>query len=1247
MINITDYKRTGIFIEENVTPIAAQNAPLAPNVHFVPGFSRKSTVFNRPVLIKSTSDRKAYFGDIDRQLEKKGSFFHRTIDVALQTAPVYAMNLLKTNSLDVLDYASISLAAQYDNKPVLTEQYDSFFNKAGFWQRDTEAFIYFAKDTMTDTNKRKIHFTNVSDKKITFFMFKSTDPALEITAGDWYANKGEDIPTWIDSKSLMSDFLVRVIVVSGDFSNYAQLSVDQTFSKYFTSSGLRKEKVNDFLRDRLVTSLGDYTGSVIPYFTDMNGRNLFIESLINIETDKTGLFCAMDIDTIDTDYSTGVIDLIGETLVGRDKSRINYMSYYDTIEETDEYEQYNDDNRLGKQIVYNSNYTLTNSLTGVSMSTVDVYLIDLGRILFDNVQYNITTSLPSNIAFSNVDPLPSGSDTLYRTDVFYVTPNGVLEHLIGPETLKVGAAPTFSDFETNRPSNYPDGSYVLFYANIYFDSSGDKYVSFYETTSDGTSTISSFNYIDVTDLIGAVLGSAIQKIETSSEVEYIFEYSTNKSDYREYFIGLLYNITNNNVSNQYAYLELTSVGNPTLKKYISDCTVVLTSTPGYKAIKMVFDSNIPSGYTVNNIYYTDKMTKQLSTAFIGYSTINDGNHAVIGRESELYLDYVNGMINTGDYFYENFGLRTVKFSHITTGANIGKYVVFNSDPNINNNTTVIIPEYSDDKIKLIFKYDDPMSSVGTDLSLTPGQVAYSVNENIPVISTPFTSLILNEAAKVYLKMFKIGKDVTIDFYSDSTLTTPYGNLSLYTIAAPILVYSGESNYTQSLDIVNHPSYTITDTKFLIDMTRFNEVKVGDYVMAYYDPTELEVGEEPKRFARILKKTAWSGNVANNVQYAEITVDRKFAMVDGLSQTLRYTTIENYIDTYKAIVLNGFKVQPTSIPDGTETRQKEILSVIGKDSPLFNAIVNKQKFNFRYLIDSFGLGLTEFSKQELADVVGKRKNAIAFINAPSAKMFKNSTNPYFINDDGTLNMEYVKKGGDEERNPSFLYSFAQGSGKTDGRDCSAYVFPYVTINDLGRPLSFPPAAYAANTYMRKNGSVISGKYNFTVAAGVNDGLILGIANTEMDFTEFDYEQADAMGLNLISYNSNYGFYLETEYTAMRTPKTPLSNLHVRELLIDMENEMYSMLFKYQYQFNLPEVRARIKREADDICQKYYDRGGITYYENVIDESNNTADLIDNQFGLLETTIVPVSAMAKIVNIFNVTTNGALAGSTGFQ
>ena len=205
------------------------------------------------------------------------------------------------------------------------------------------------------------------------------------------------------------------------------------------------------------------------------------------------------------------------------------------------------------------------------------------------------------------------------------------------------------------------------------------------------------------------------------------------------------------------------------------------------------------------------------------------------------------------------------------------------------------------------------------------------------------------------------------------------------------------------------------------MDRYSEVRINDYVEAFYDIADLAFGEQPKKFARIVKKTAWSGNISNGTQYAEITVDIKYnshAVSGGKSQTTRYTNIENYIDTYKGIVLKGFKVKDHSMPNGTETRQNEIMSVVAKNTPLYNAIVNKQKFNFRYLIDSFGLGLTEFSKQDFMNLVGKRKNSIAFLNAPSAKHFKNSTSPYFINDNGTLNMEFVKKGGDEERNPAF-------------------------------------------------------------------------------------------------------------------------------------------------------------------------------------------------------------------------------------
>jgi hypothetical protein len=194
--------------------------------------------------------------------------------------------------------------------------------------------------------------------------------------------------------------------------------------------------------------------------------------------------------------------------------------------------------------------------------------------------------------------------------------------------------------------------------------------------------------------------------------------------------------------------------------------------------------------------------------------------------------------------------------------------------------------------------------------------------------------------------------------------------------------------------------------------------------------------------------------------------------------------------------------------------------------------------------------------------------------------------------------------------------------------------------------FPPASYVANTYMRKINSSTSGVYNFTVAAGIEDGRILGISNVEQDFTEADLVNLYAMGANPIMYAKNVGFYIETEFTASIAKLSALSYLHVREVLIDLENELYAMLLKYQWKFNTSAIRAKIKREADEICQRFVDRSALYAFENIIDESNNTPTLIDNQFGLLETKIEIVKAMGIIVNVINVMATGALGASSGF-
>jgi len=1272
-ISVSDYNRTGVFIEEINSSTLDAIVPQEATVHFVPGFSRKGTVFNRPLLLKSKSDRSKYFGDIDRFLEKKGSYFHRTIDVALQTAPVYAMNILKTTSLDTLNYASVSLSAQFDNNAVATRAYGDFFNKSGFWTRDTESFLFFAQNS-----ERMLHLTNVGDKKLTVFMFKSSRTGYDVTAEKWYGGK-DKVPTWINSNDLISDYLVRTIVVSGDWSNYVTLAADTNWTKYFDASGLRKTKVNDFIKDSAVTIMADYEGSLIPYFRDAKNNNIFIESLINIDTDVTGLFASYDMENVEADFVNGNVDIIGQSLVDNDKSKINFMSYSDTIEEIDAYENVNLDalgnvigiGTLSTRTTTKANGTLSGLVTSganVGSPTTATPTLTVtstsGKAIISDVEVSVATAA---LTFTAISTPVSGS-TMHRFDAVYIDSTGLVQIAEGTELSIVGATA-----QTEGDAVIAGLAYPATMAN-------NAIIVGYVFRTRTSASVHTNTLVPValttTGFIPLVIGSAGTDITVASTATNILNLTFNgtasatKANYKAYRRLTFFNelVTKHVLTNS---ILITTAG---LKVDLSAATWSdnYTSGSGDKNITITVTSGDINTESYTNgklvFYYLDNEFKMgtlgLETRLAETGTTNYG---IVAKKSEFYQDFYNGMINTGDFFYVNQATTTsMKFVHYTNTLNpslVGNYIVLSAADSTAlglavgaNNLHILLKDHSTNNGDFVLSTGTAIATVtGIDsdfLSGTEsvGDIVFTVNNLVATYLTTATLNVYNYDSKVYLKMYTIGSDLTAAFMNDNTLTSTY-NISSGALLADNLninVYSGESSYEQTLEIEQHSAYTITDNKVLIDSTRYPEVKVGNYVKAYVDGSSLQPGEVGKKFARILKKTPWSENATYGVQYSEITTDVKIDITTFGSdlQTTRYTTIEDYIDTYKAITLGGFAVHSTSIPDGTETRQSEILDVIAKETNLYNAIVNKETFGFRYLIDSFGLGLTEFSKQQLADIAGKRKNCIAFLNMPSVKAFKDSSNPSFINVDGTLNTEYVKLGGNPDQNPAFLYSLAQGDGNDDGRDASGYTFGYVTVNDNGRPMIFPPSSYVANTYMRKNNSSIAGVYNWTIAAGVTDGKILGISGVEMDLTEFDLEQLNDFGVNPIVYSKNDGYYLETEYTASTDLISSLSFLHSREVLIDLENELYSMLKKYRWKFNTAPVRAKIKREADEICQRYVDRSGLYAFNNVIDETNNTSILIDNQFGLLETQVEIIKGLSTIVNQIYIMKTGDLGTSTGF-
>ena len=67
------------------------------NLRLIVGFSKKGP-FNSVQLITSASQFIKLYGNIDRSLEKRGSYFHRSALAALSAGPILCLNLL---SLDI------------------------------------------------------------------------------------------------------------------------------------------------------------------------------------------------------------------------------------------------------------------------------------------------------------------------------------------------------------------------------------------------------------------------------------------------------------------------------------------------------------------------------------------------------------------------------------------------------------------------------------------------------------------------------------------------------------------------------------------------------------------------------------------------------------------------------------------------------------------------------------------------------------------------------------------------------------------------------------------------------------------------------------------------------------------------------------------------------------------------------------------------------------------------------------------
>ena len=362
-INLNDYKASGVYTVE-VIDDQTVTLPITTG-RLVIGSSRIGP-YNTVVLIDSPRTRRAVYGDNDPKLEKAGSYFHRSIDIALREGPVFALNVipLDTNE-DVLAnkdqsvFSTFNTEASSNNNDDPTSTYPTvqFFNRQKLWISDSEQLnrsknLALGDDFVTSPgtlgqvtleSNKLLSFVNLGKNNVTIWVRKSDIRGYDVTAKEWYSTvAGSDIefPEYVHEDDFISDYFVEVIVVNGDWSNSKRLSSDPTYRQFFDPSGLKQSRSADFFALRETTVISRTVGCLIPDFKDQSGITVSIDRLFNRLFPTTGLMCGIDVDKLDlidltsddftdSDVNTHRIDIVGhgydELVYTADTGGIDYL----------------------------------------------------------------------------------------------------------------------------------------------------------------------------------------------------------------------------------------------------------------------------------------------------------------------------------------------------------------------------------------------------------------------------------------------------------------------------------------------------------------------------------------------------------------------------------------------------------------------------------------------------------------------------------------------------------------------------------------------------------------------------------------------------------------------------------------------------------------------------------------------------------------------------------------------------------
>ena len=1146
-LDLSQFKASGVYtVEFDASETIVLNTQ---TTRLVVGFSKKGPI-NAPVFCPDIKTARRIFGDIDKDLENKGSFFHRSLFTCLETGPCFALNLVKLNddtstaNADYDVYKSFSLSVGEANGITASALYSSYFNKERFYFPDTSYFLATVDANATNTGKL-FNFVNLGQTPFSIIIRKTGDlTGFNVTARDWFG--AGNVPNYIREFDFISEYFVNIDVVAGDWTNFETLRTDPTFSAYFNASGLIKSKINDFLSSDQVTRLGSFQGSVIPDLVDNNGVNYSIDTIVNAAIATTGLFCALNRNAL-SDYDPsatsdpGRMDMIGHTLINSSQDYINFLSYYFSAQEYFDYTQVS-----------------TNST---------IYTYDFGP--------GATSNLPAGLGSTGAS--------------YSAAANG---------------------YDENNPAK------VAYYESFYGSGNNGKFNNILVLRKEA---FSSAQYNILSNL---TVGSSIALESGAGATQYATISSLN-----EVLVGSDTRLKLG-ISHPDKSTEGTTPGKNAPVLSVTGATMTVAGTTAGAQINQgdwIFAENTGVRYYFRTVAISDDGTD----TFIQVDTTNSvfGGATNIGNINSFYTVYWESISGVAGSLFDVIPISALD------GTNTP--LIATPEPDRFTYTSAA----GEQSYYTGYEFSNAYEAFNTGV-LTNGDRAY-VAGPIPLYMAASFSTDIDSVKTVTIKAYR-DAELTIGYTGSWTFASITDDTGATFSPAALRIYSLVGEYSTTIGATG---FDTTRTFCYVSSSEESKVNVGQYLVA--DP--LNSGNVADFIlTRVISKQKISSGTFNG--YYKISTNQRLAGTGAYANSIvRYRTIQDAAPAFQPTYLDGFEYTSYHLPNGSDSQLAKIYGMLDPaNSNLSEALSSRHVIAFRYIIDTFNGGLQpqSYPKNIVTKLAKKRQLCLAIMNAPSIQKFIDSTDPRFTelptasDPKPLLNTRYISEGGNLSLGPSFVYSLPD---EENGAKFSGFFAPFLVIRENNKNFSIPPAADVSNNFIRK---FINGQ-PYAIVAGPRRGVLSNpkLVGLEYDFSDTDRGYLEPFGWNPIVFRRGIGFMIFGNQSAYQKTPSAFNNLHVRDLLVTVEEAVEDILANFLFEFNDASTRLQIKSIVDAYLDNVRSGGGIYDYKTIMDESNNTPDIIDQNFAIIDIGIEPARGAQKFINRVTVLKTGGIS-SGGF-